>query len=71
MKVSQILHLAVLFMVGAASLQAEDSRWRQLQAIGRGTVRPGSICGGPENLRDSSEGIGKVERRRICSDSRV
>ncbi len=34
MKVSQILHLAVLFMVGAASLQAEDSRWRQLQAMG-------------------------------------
>ena len=34
MKVSQILHLAVFFVVGAASLEAEDSRWRQLQAMG-------------------------------------
>ena len=34
MKVSHILHLAVLIMVGAASYRADDSSWRQLQALG-------------------------------------
>ena len=34
MKVSHILYLAVLIMVGAPCYRADDSRWRQLQALG-------------------------------------
>ncbi len=44
MKVSHILHLAVLIMVGAASYRADDSRWRQLQALGEELFSRESIC---------------------------
>ena len=44
MKVSQILHLAVLIMVGAASLSSGRFSLASVASYGRGTVQPESIC---------------------------